>query len=134
MIIGRAALETKLPARTIRYYEDIGLIQPSRAQNGYRDYSDADVHRLRFLQRARDLGFSIEECRLLLSLYDDQNRASADVKTLAQNKIREIEQKVNELKALKSALQALADNCHGDERPSCPIMDDLAGGGDCPHS
>ena len=79
MNIGAAADQANLPSKTIRYYEEIGLVTPSRAENGYRDYSENDVHRLRFLQRSRSLGFTIDECRLLLSLYDDKNRASADV-------------------------------------------------------
>ncbi|WP_150525320.1 Cu(I)-responsive transcriptional regulator [Roseibium sediminis] len=127
MNIGSAAKMSGLPAKTIRYYEDIELIQPARAGNGYRDYSQTDVHRLRFLQRSRSLGFSIEECRSLLSLYEDKNRASADVKELALAKIEEVDRKIRELKSLKSTLSALASNCHGDERPDCPIMDDLAG-------
>ena len=112
--------------KTIRYYEEIELIRPGRASNGYRDYSDDDLHRLCFLQRSRSLGFSIEECRLLLSLYDDEQRASADVKQIAKNKIKLIEQKIDELNTLKSTLSVLIKNCHGDARPDCPILDDLA--------
>jgi Cu(I)-responsive transcriptional regulator len=128
MNIGTAAEHTRLPPKTIRYYEDIALIRPSRAENGYRDYSERDVHRLRFLQRARSLGFTIEECRTLLSLYDDQHRSSADVKALALAKVNEIERKIAELKSLKSTLAELARSCHGDDRPDCPIIEDLAGG------
>lgn len=127
MNIGTAAEHTRLPPKTIRYYEDIALIRPSRAENGYRDYSERDVHRLRFLQRARSLGFTIEECRTLLSLYDDQHRSSADVKALALAKVDEIERKIAELKSLKSTLAELARSCHGDDRPDCPIIEDLAG-------
>lgn len=127
MNIGTAAEHTRLPPKTIRYYEDIALIRPSRAENGYRDYSERDVHRLRFLQRARSLGFTIEECRTLLSLYDDQHRSSADVKALALAKVDEIERKIAELKSLKSTLAKLARSCHGDDRPDCPIIEDLAG-------
>jgi Cu(I)-responsive transcriptional regulator len=127
MNIGAAAEMAHLPSKTIRYYEDIQLISPARAENGYRDYSEQDVHRLRFLQRARSLGFTIEECRLLLSLYNDEHRASADVKAVATEKIREIDRKIKELKSLKATLEALAKNCHGDDRPDCPIIDDLAG-------
>ena len=127
MNIGDAASQTGLPAKTIRYYEDIDLIKPQRADNGYRDYSDGDVHRLRFLQRSRGLGFTIDECRLLLSLYDDKHRASADVKAIAVAKIGEIDRKITELNSLKATLSELAACCHGDDRPDCPIIDDLAG-------
>ncbi|MCY6382697.1 Cu(I)-responsive transcriptional regulator [Hoeflea prorocentri] len=127
MNIGEAALQSNLPAKTIRYYEDIELVMPERSANGYRNYSDKDVHRLRFVQRARSLGFSIDECRSLLSLYQDSNRASADVKALATSKIQEIDRKMTELGSLRRTLTALADKCHGDDKPDCPIIDDLAG-------
>ena len=129
MNIGEAAECSGLPAKTIRYYEDISLVAPDRADNGYRDYSSSDVHRLRFLHRARNLGFSIDECRLLLSLYTDRNRASADVKAVAEQKLVEIDAKIAELQSLKNALQPLVDCCHGDDRPECPILDDLSGQG-----
>ena len=127
MNIGTASDQSNLPAKTIRYYEEIGLVTPARAGNGYRDYSDNDVHRLRFLQRSRSLGFTIDECRLLLSLYDDKNRASADVKAMALEKVDEIERKIAELQSLRDTLANLARHCHGDGRPDCPIIDDLAG-------
>jgi len=127
MNIGTASERSGLPPKTIRYYEDIGLLKPQRAYNGYRDYSDNDIHRLRFLHRARGLGFSVEECRQLLSLYDDKHRSSADVKALATAKLREIERKLAELEALKTMLGHLVHNCHGDQRPDCPIMDELSG-------
>ena len=127
MNIGLAAEKSGLPPKTIRYYEEIDLIRPGRAGNGYRDYSENDIHRLRFLQRSRSLGFSIEECRLLLSLYEDDRRASADVKSIAQDKIAEVDRKIRELKALRQTLATLSENCHGDDRPDCPIIDDLAG-------
>jgi MerR family copper efflux transcriptional regulator len=130
MNIGQAAQKSRLPAKTIRYYEGVSLVKPNRAENGYRDYSENDVHRLRFLQRSRSLGFTIEECRLLLSLYDDDHRASADVKAVANDKIGEIDKKIQELNSLRATLTALADNCHGDERPDCPIIDDLSGRND----
>ena len=126
MNIGQAAEQSGLPAKTIRYYEEIELVRPGRADNGYRDYSEDDLHRLCFLQRSRSLGFSIEECRLLLSLYDDDQRASADVKDIAKKKIKLIKQKINELNTLKSTLSKLIKSCNGDERPDCPILDDLA--------
>lgn len=126
MNIGQAAERSFLPAKTIRYYEEISLISPARAANGYREYSQQDVHRLRFLQRSRSLGFTIEECRVLLSLYDDDNRASADVKLIAQEKIAEIDLKINELQSLRETLSNLAAHCHGNDKPDCPIIDDLA--------
>ncbi len=127
MNIGQAAQHANLPPKTIRYYEDIALIKPDRAENGYRDYSEADVHRLRFIQRSRSLGFTIEECRTLLSLYEDKHRASADVKALARQKISEIERKMEELKSLRETLSVLVKHCHGDDRPDCPIIESLAG-------
>ncbi|MDP2734261.1 MAG: Cu(I)-responsive transcriptional regulator [Hoeflea sp.] len=128
MNIGEASDVTGLPAKTIRYYEDIDLIKPARAANGYRDYNDKDVHRLAFIQRSRSLGFSIDECRSLLSLYEDKARASSDVKALATEKITEIDHKLRELKSLRATLKALADHCHGDDRPECPIIDEIAKG------
>ena len=127
MNIGQAAGRAGLPAKTIRYYEEIGLVSPTRAGNGYRDYGDSELHRLRFLARARGLGFSIDECRRLLALWDDTDRASADVKHLAQAKIEAIDAKIGELQALRRSLAHLARACHGDARPDCPILDDLAG-------
>jgi Cu(I)-responsive transcriptional regulator len=129
MNIGTAAEKSGLPPKTIRYYEEIGLLEVDRAGNGYRDYSPADVHRLRFLQRSRSLGFSVEECRQLLSLYGDRERESADVKAIAQTKLAEIDRKIAELASLRDLLSHLVHNCHGDERPDCPIIDGLAGGG-----
>ncbi|MGJ8527200.1 Cu(I)-responsive transcriptional regulator [Maritalea sp.] len=127
MNIGAAATRSGLPAKTIRYYEEIELVKPARSDNGYRDYCDEDIHRLCFLQRSRSLGFTIDECRTLLSLYNDEDRASSDVKHIAKKKIALIEQKVKELNSLKSTLSVLIKNCHGDDRPDCPILDDLAG-------
>ncbi|GAA0780182.1 Cu(I)-responsive transcriptional regulator [Roseibium denhamense] len=128
MNIGKASKNCGLPSKTIRYYEEIGLVQPLRGANGYRDYSETDVHQLKFLQRARRLGFSIEECRDLLSLYQDTGRASADVKALTEAKLSEVDKKIAELQALKTTLSRLAEACQGNERPDCPIIDDLAGG------
>jgi MerR family transcriptional regulator, copper efflux regulator len=130
MNIGTAARHSALPANTIRYYEEIGLLRPARADNGYRDYSGDDIHRLKFLQRARGLGFSVEECRQLLSLYGDTHRASADVKALAATKLDQIEHKIAELQSLKTALTHLVQTCHGDARPDCPILDELSGASD----
>ncbi|MEM7221631.1 MAG: Cu(I)-responsive transcriptional regulator [Pseudomonadota bacterium] len=128
MRIGEVARRAQLPAKTIRYYEEAGLIQPAeRAENGYRDYSEREVHTLRFIQRARSLGFSVEECRTLLSLYRDRERSSADVKALAHDHLRDIERKITELESLRAVLSDLVARCHGDHRPDCPILDDLAG-------
>ena len=98
-----------------------------RSANGYRHYAPDHIHRLAFIQRARGLGFGIEECRGLLSLYDDNHRASAEVKRIAEEKINEIDRKLAELNAMRATLAHLAQTCHGDDRPDCPILDDLAG-------
>lgn len=127
MNIGTAARQSGLPPKTIRYYEDIGLLTADRAANGYRNYSAEDVHRLRFVQRSRSLGFSVEECRQLLSLYTDRDRASADVKAIAMEKLGEIDRKIAELTGLREMLGHLVENCHGDARPECPIIDGLSG-------
>ncbi|HAI28008.1 MAG: Cu(I)-responsive transcriptional regulator [Thalassospira sp.] len=126
MNISDAATECGLPAKTIRYYEDIGLVSPGRLANGYRDYDENDLHKLRFLQRARGLGFSVEDCRVLLSLYEDRNRASSDVKEIAKTHLAEIERKIAELQSLRDTLSDLVQSCHGDDRPNCPIINDLA--------
>jgi len=128
MNISSTAELTGLPAKTIRYYEEIGLVLPDRSPNGYRRYEAEHVHRLAFIQRARGLGFSIDECRGLLSLYDDKHRASADVKRIAEEKVAEIDRKVSELTAMRATLAHLAENCQGDDRPDCPILNDLATG------
>ncbi|AXS41125.1 Cu(I)-responsive transcriptional regulator [Breoghania sp. L-A4] len=127
MNIGEAAEISGLPPKTIRYYEDIGLLTPARRGNGYRDYAARDVHKLSFLRRARSLGFVIEDCRQLLSLYEDKGRASASVKTMAEARIHDIDAKILELEALRQTLSSLVSACHGDDRPDCPILDDLAG-------
>lgn len=126
MNIGDVARASGLPAKTIRYYEEIGLVRPARGANGYRDFGEAEAHKLAFLARARSLGFTIEECRALLSLYDDRRRASADVKALAQDHLDRIDRKITELAGLRRALGQLVARCHGDDRPDCPILDDLA--------
>jgi Cu(I)-responsive transcriptional regulator len=127
MNIGQAAKHSGLPPKTIRYYEEIGLVVADRRENGYRDYSDPHVHKLSFLKRARSLGFTVSECRNLLSLYEDGDRSSLDVKQLALTKVAEVDAKIIELKALRNTLSTLARKCHGDDRPDCPILDDLAG-------
>ncbi|WP_295852491.1 Cu(I)-responsive transcriptional regulator [Tardiphaga sp.] len=126
MNIGAASEKSGLPAKTIRYYEDIGLLTADRASNGYRDYSMPDVHRMRFIQRSRSLGFSVEECRQLLSLYNDKQRQSADVKALANAKLKEIDKKLVELNELRDTLRRLVRSCHGDSRPDCPIIEGLS--------
>ena len=137
MNIGEAAARSGLPAKTIRYYGDIGLVLPSHRQsNGYRDYDEQDLHRLKFVQRARSLGFTVEECRELLDLYRDRSRASADVKTIAEKRIADIRRKIDALKAMEMTLSRLAKHCQGDRRPNCPILDGLASEGglaDLPH-
>lgn len=131
MNIGAAAERSGLPAKTIRYYEEVGLVRPAkRRNNSYRVFDETDVHRLRFIQRARGLGFSVEDCRELLALYDDRERASADVKTIALQHIAEIETRIAALVSMRDTLEALALRCHGDDRPTCPILADLAAEGD----
>ncbi|QPC89288.1 Cu(I)-responsive transcriptional regulator [Mesorhizobium sp. INR15] len=127
MNVGDAAHRSGLPAKTIRYYEEIGLISPQRASNGYRDYSGDDIHRLTFLRRARNLGFSIDDCRQLMALYQDRSRASHDVREIAAAHVTAIEEKVRELQSMRVTLQKLIHACHGDHRPDCPILDDMAG-------
>jgi len=125
MNIGQAAEETALPPKTIRYYEEIGLVRPSRDTNGYRAFSQADLHKLRFLGRARALGFSIENCRALMALYEDDSRASAEVKAIASKHLDEIAAKIADLKAMEATLSHLVATCAGDGRPDCPILADL---------
>lgn len=126
MNISDVASETGLPAKTIRYYEEIGLVQPHRSANGYRSFNETDLHELRFLARARALGFSIEDCRSLLALWADRSRASADVRRIAQAHLSEIEIKIADLKAMRDTLTELVQSCAGDDRPDCPILQGLA--------
>ncbi len=126
MNISQAAGETGLPAKTIRYYEEIGLVTPLRDSNGYRAFGEADVHKLTFLARSRALGFSIEDCRTLLGLWEDQSRASSDVRTLAKEHLAQIEAKIEDLQAMRDTLSELVEACVGDDRPDCPILKDLA--------
>lgn len=127
MNIGDAARASGLPAKTIRYYEAIGLIRPARDANGYRAFRPRDVQILAFLGRARGLGFSIEECRTLLDLWQDTGRASSDVKRLAHGHLARIDARIAELQALRATLSDLVAACAGDGRPDCPILLDLAG-------
>lgn len=116
-----------MPAKTIRFYEDIGLVRPAaRSANGYRQFSDTDVRTLKFIHRARKLGFAVEDIQKLLSLWQDKKRASADVKKLALAHVNEIEARIRELESVKHAIMHLADRCHGDKRPECPILEELA--------
>ncbi len=126
MNIAEVSRATGLPAKTIRYYEDIGLITPARQENGYRVFRDTDQHKLAFLARARSLGFGIDACRDLLTLYTDQDRASADVKAIAQEHLSEIDSKIAALQSMRDTLGELVDACAGDSRPDCPILKDLA--------
>ena len=126
MNIGDVSTRSGLPAKTIRYYEDIGLIKPHRSENGYRCFAEADLHKLAFLGRARALGFTIEDCRTLLALYEDESRASADVKQLALQHLGQIDQKLAQLQDMRATLSRLVSACAGDDRPDCPILSDLA--------
>ncbi|MCL6263727.1 Cu(I)-responsive transcriptional regulator [Craterilacuibacter sp. RT1T] len=135
MNIGQAADHSGVSAKMIRHYESIGLIQPGqRSAAGYRQYSERDVHLLRFIGQARKLGFPLEQIRLLLSLWQDSQRSSADVKQLAAAHIAELDQRIRELSAMRDALSTLAAGCAGDARPDCPILQGLAQqGGHCAH-
>lgn len=127
MNIGEAALASGVSAKMIRHYESIGLIrESSRTLSGYRQYQARDVHLLRFIRRARDLGFSLEQIRQLLSLWDDPKRASADVKRLAQTHIAELDTRIAALTDMRDTLVTLSKACHGDHRPDCPILHGLA--------
>ena len=125
MNIGEVSSRSGLPAKTIRYYEDIGLVKPLRDTNGYRAFRQQEVHKLAFLGQARALGFSIEACRNLLQLYEDQSRSSADVKTIARDHLRQIEQKIVDLRDMQETLSHLIEACAGDHRPDCPILNSL---------
>ncbi|GAA4225156.1 Cu(I)-responsive transcriptional regulator [Sagittula marina] len=126
MNIGDVARRSGLPAKTIRYYEDIGLIRPQRSENGYRSFREQDLHKLAFLGRARALGFTIEDCRTLVALYEDEGRESAQVKHIAMEHLRQIEDKIAQLQSMRSTLNTLVHACAGDNRPDCPILEDLA--------
>ncbi|HLW28678.1 MAG TPA: Cu(I)-responsive transcriptional regulator [Kiloniellales bacterium] len=127
MNIGEAAKASGVSAKMIRYYEAIGLIPaPARTAAGYRVYSDSDIHTLRFVRRARDLGFSVERISRLLALWQDRSRASADVKRLALAHVEELERKARDLQEMAETLKHLANTCHGDSRPDCPIIASLA--------
>ena len=133
MNIGQASATSGVSAKMLRYYESIGLIPKAvRTEVGYRVYTESDVQTLRFIRRARDLGLSIERIKLLVGLWHDRGRSSADVKRVATDHVAELEAKILELTAMRDTLQELADACHGDHRPDCPILHDLEGGGRSP--
>ncbi len=128
MNIGQVAKKSGVSAKTIRYYESIGLIpEASRTESGYRTYSDKDVETLRFIHHSRNLGFSVKDVSQLLDLWRDNKRASADVKKLALAHIEEVDRKIEELKTIRNTLTHLTTRCHGDHRPDCPILKELAG-------
>ncbi|MDH4560118.1 Cu(I)-responsive transcriptional regulator [Pseudomonas sp. BN411] len=132
MNIGQAAKKSGLTSKMIRYYEGIGLLpEAGRSDSGYRQYSNQDLHTLAFIKRSRDLGFSLEEVGRLLELWQDRQRASADVKSLARDHIEALNRKIAELAGLRDTLQELVDHCQGDHRPDCPILKDLESGGCC---
>jgi len=126
MNIGEAAARTGLPAKTIRYYEDIGLVIADRRANGYRDYSAKQIERLSFLKRAREFGFPIEDCRKLLGLYDDKHRHNSDVRALAAHHLDELQLKAHEIQSLAETLRDLVEACSGEDGDECPIIADLA--------
>ncbi|HEV7322781.1 MAG TPA: Cu(I)-responsive transcriptional regulator [Ensifer sp.] len=133
MNIGEASRASGVSTKMIRYYETIGLIPPAdRSDAGYRNYGDNDVHTLRFIRRSRDLGFTVEQMTDLLALWRDRGRASGEVKKIALEHVEILERKAEELKAMSRTLKHLAANCHGDGRPDCPILDDLADAGNAP--
>jgi Cu(I)-responsive transcriptional regulator len=128
MNIGEAARASGVTAKMIRHYEEIGLLaKAGRTASGYRTYGEEDVHVLRFVRRSRDLGFSLPEIKGLLGLWNNRRRASADVKRLAQKHIDDLDRRIAEMQAMRRTLADLAKHCHGDARPDCPILDDLAG-------
>ncbi|WP_299732054.1 Cu(I)-responsive transcriptional regulator [uncultured Tateyamaria sp.] len=127
MNISQDATATGLPAKTIRYYEEIGLIRPERSDNGYRTFTQTALHQLHFLARARALGFSIDDCRSLLMLWEDRSRASSDVRKIAAAHLSEIEAKIADLTAMQNTLKNLVQTCHGNDRPDCPILNTLSG-------
>ena len=127
MNIGKAAKLSNLTIKTVRYYANIGLVKPRQnISSGYREYKDEEVAKLKFIGKARKFDFSIDECKELLSLYEDKNRTSKEVKKITLEKISKIDSKLNDLKDLRNELSFLASNCHGDDKPNCPILDELS--------
>ena len=133
MNISQAAQASGVTPKMIRYYESVGLIREARrSEAGYRKYTDSEVQTLRFIRRSRDLGFSLERIKTLLGLWEDRTRRSADVKELAEQYIAELDEHIAKLQSIRSQLEHLAGHCHGDNRPDCPIIEDLASmGGPC---
>ncbi len=128
MNIGEVAEQSGVPAKMIRYYEETGLVRkPERSPGGYRQYGEADVHTLRFIRRSRDLGFSFERIRELLKLWSDRRRSSHEVKKIALAHVAALEADIIKLTGLRDMLRHLAGKCHGDDRPDCPILDNLGG-------
>lgn len=129
MNIGQAAAASAVSAKMIRHYESLGLLPPApRTDSGYRQYDEATVHTLRFIRRARDLGFGLDEIEKLLGLWRNRRRSSAEVKRIALEHAADLQRRIDEMRAMQRTLQQLAHCCHGDERPDCPILDDLAAG------
>lgn len=126
MNIGVVSKRSGVPTKTIRYYEDIGLIKPLRTENGYRSFRYTDLHKLTFLGRARTLGFPIEDCRKLLALYEDEQRESAQVKVVAQEHLEAIDAKIKQLQDMRSTLSYLINCCSGNDLPDCPILEGLS--------
>ena len=127
MNIGKAAKLSNLTTKAVRYYANIGLVKPQQnLTTGYRDYTDGEVAKLKLIGKARKFDFSIDECRELLSLYEDKNRTSKEVKKITLEKISQIDIKLKDLNGLKEELSFLANNCHGDDRPNCPILEELS--------
>ncbi|MFZ1963321.1 MAG: Cu(I)-responsive transcriptional regulator [Roseiarcus sp.] len=134
MNIGAAAAATGVSAKMIRHYEAIGLLRPAaRRQNDYRDYGEHEIHELRFVRRARRLGFPIEEIAALLALWRDKKRPSRDVRRIARTHLDDLEIRIFEMQAMAATLRKLVRCCRGDDRPECPILEDLAAGADDPH-
>ena len=125
--IGEAAKRSGVSAKMIRHYESLRLLKPARrTESGYRIYDDNDLHTLRFVRRSRDLGFAMKEIQQLLGLWQNRRRASSEVRRIAQAHIRDLDEKIDELQAMRRTLERLVHDCHGDDRPECPILDDLA--------
>ena len=131
--IGQAAERSGVSARMLRHYESLGLLSGvARTESGYRQYTEADIHSLRFIKRSRDLGFSMDEITELLGLWQNRRRASSSVKRIATRHLAELEQRIAGMQAMQRTLSQLVHCCHGDERPACPILEDLAGAGSAP--
>jgi len=129
MNIGEISKRVDLPVKTIRYYADVGLVKPSgRTEAGYRIYDDKTLRKLIFVRRSRAMGFSVEKCRKLLGLFEDQSRASSEVRKIAKQHLLEVDAKLSELKKLQKELSLLVSSCNGDDRPDCPILDALERG------